>query len=54
MAVTRRGYVFCAFLLSVLSVLLIVISVSSDSWVSDLNEATKRELTVPSVRLGAF
>ncbi|CAG9794828.1 unnamed protein product [Diatraea saccharalis] len=33
MAVTRRGYIFCAFLLSVLSVLLTVIAISSDHWI---------------------
>ncbi|XP_004922090.1 uncharacterized protein LOC101739944 [Bombyx mori] len=33
MAVTRRVYIFGAFLLSVLSVLLTVVAISSDSWV---------------------
>ncbi|KAF9814371.1 hypothetical protein SFRURICE_014120 [Spodoptera frugiperda] len=33
MAVTRRGYIFGAFVISVLSVLLIVVSLASDSWV---------------------
>lgn len=34
MAVTRRGYIFGAFLSGVLSVLLIVVALASDSWVS--------------------
>ncbi|XP_013190153.1 uncharacterized protein LOC106134604 isoform X1 [Amyelois transitella] len=33
MAVTRRGYIFSAFLLSVLCLLLTIVSISSDSWV---------------------
>ncbi|XP_063541885.1 uncharacterized protein LOC134750609 [Cydia strobilella] len=33
MAVTRRGYIFGAFLSGVLSVLLIIVAVSSDSWI---------------------
>ncbi|KAL0811212.1 hypothetical protein ABMA28_009642 [Loxostege sticticalis] len=33
MAVTRRGYIFGAFLLSLVCVLFIVIAVSSDSWI---------------------
>ncbi|CAB3223031.1 unnamed protein product [Arctia plantaginis] len=33
MAVQRRGYIFGAFLLSVLCVLLVVVGISSDSWV---------------------
>lgn len=36
MAVQRRGYIFGAFLLSVLCVLLVVVAIASDSWVSTL------------------
>ncbi|KAJ0170953.1 hypothetical protein K1T71_013725 [Dendrolimus kikuchii] len=34
MAVTRRGFIYSAFILSVLCVLCIIISIISDSWVS--------------------
>ncbi|KAI8423320.1 hypothetical protein MSG28_014339 [Choristoneura fumiferana] len=33
MAVTRRGYIFGAFLSGLLSVILIIVAVSSDSWI---------------------
>ncbi|XP_072933057.1 uncharacterized protein [Epargyreus clarus] len=33
MAVTRRGYIFGAFLSSVLSVILLVVAIASDSWI---------------------
>ncbi|XP_075986558.1 uncharacterized protein LOC142983517 [Anticarsia gemmatalis] len=53
MAVTRRGYIFGAFLLSVLCVLLIVVAISSDSWV--VSSATAETLVWDSsLRYGLF
>ncbi|KAJ0170955.1 hypothetical protein K1T71_013727 [Dendrolimus kikuchii] len=53
MAVTRRGYIFTAFLLSVLCVLLILVAVSSDSWVVSTARA-EVQVEDSSLRYGLF
>ncbi|XP_059050595.1 uncharacterized protein LOC131845543 [Achroia grisella] len=53
MAVTRRGYIFCAFLLSVLSILLIVVAAASDSWVVSSASESGQELD-SQLRYGLF
>ncbi|KAJ8709613.1 hypothetical protein PYW08_009617 [Mythimna loreyi] len=53
MAVTRRGYIFGAFLSSVLSVLLIVVALASDSWVTSTATAPTQNAD-SSIRYGLF
>ncbi|KAJ8715509.1 hypothetical protein PYW07_009991 [Mythimna separata] len=53
MAVTRRGYIFGAFLSSVLSVLLIVVALASDSWVTSTATAPTQTAD-SSIRYGLF
>ncbi|XP_026729210.1 uncharacterized protein LOC113494894 [Trichoplusia ni] len=53
MAVTRRGYIFSAFLSSVLCVLLIVVALSSDSWVVSL-ATTNVQVSDSELRYGLF
>ncbi|XP_035442407.1 uncharacterized protein LOC118270751 [Spodoptera frugiperda] len=53
MAVTRRGYIFGAFVISVLSVLLIVVSLASDSWVVSTLTVTGQQ-AASTIRYGLF
>ncbi|KAM3958049.1 uncharacterized protein ACR2FA_007945 [Aphomia sociella] len=54
MAVTRRGYIFSAFLLSVLSILLIVVAVASDSWIVSSAVSTDSQDIDSHIRYGLF
>ncbi|XP_050357709.1 uncharacterized protein LOC126778262 [Nymphalis io] len=53
MAATRRGYIFGAFVSSVLCVILIIVSISSDSWIVSTTYADK-ENQDSSVNYGLF
>ncbi|XP_026753192.1 uncharacterized protein LOC113513400 [Galleria mellonella] len=53
MAVTRRGYIFSAFLLSVLSILLIIVAIASDSWIVSRASEVGQELD-SHLRYGLF
>ncbi|KAL4711578.1 hypothetical protein ACJJTC_003595 [Scirpophaga incertulas] len=53
MAVTRRGYIFGAFLSSVLCVLLVIVAIASDSWVVSLARAQTQSQD-SRVRYGLF
>ncbi|CAH2984926.1 unnamed protein product [Chilo suppressalis] len=53
MAVTRREYIFSAFLLSILSVLLTVIAISSDSWIVSLARL-QNQIADSTIRYGMF
>ncbi|CAH0697170.1 unnamed protein product [Spodoptera exigua] len=53
MAVTRRGYIFGAFVSGVSSVLLVVVALASDSWVVSTATVTGQQ-AASSIRYGLF
>ncbi|XP_013165424.1 PREDICTED: uncharacterized protein LOC106116214 [Papilio xuthus] len=53
MAVTRRGYIFCAFISSVVCVLLVVVAISSDSWIVS-SAYLEGQVDYSNIRYGLF